>query len=594
MKVAFIVKQGNSFLTNIVPFASDPDITKAKTWTVDLVNPSPSDIGAFTSDLEALINTTGTIDYQFLIYDALDTAFVNVIGDGTFLKTGVSYHITASLSQSDMVALRNVCVEIVDQLSTTILGFLMMNLATVTPNSPNSGNAQAPSNGTLNAQQPSDIDELIADIKRNTKADIVKPKETLQDYVCEQSLMDELQEVVDFFNNAQTFQNLNIVPPKGILFKGIPGTGKTYAARCIAGTVDCYFMTCTASSLQGMYVGSGAENIRAVFKGAKLLRDVSKKGVILFIDELDSFGSRETHGSGGGGSEEDRTLNQLLAEMSGFENDPGIMILGATNFPERIDEAMLRSGRFSRQITIDPPDVVGRTNLLQYYYGKIKMPLNNIGVNEIAALTEGFTPADISELANCSAILAVREKRTDIEISHINEAINRTITKNVRKPSKPAMVTIVTVHECGHVLAEFKYLNRYSVKVTNYSYGNAGGFTQPKKDDLGLFTKEAFIGEVKSLLGGRAAEAVLLPQVTTGASDDIKRAKRMIRQYFEVYHFEPYKSSELEQKILDTLEVWLKEVCDDFNTEKTRLQALCRELHTKRVLYTTDIVKILY
>lgn len=594
MKIAFIVKQGNSFLTNVVPFASDPDITKAKTWEVDLANPSSSDIGAFTSDLEALINTTGTLDYEFLIYDALDTAFVNVIGDGAFLKTGVTYRITAALSQSDMVALRNVCVEIVDQLSTTILGFLMMNIATVTPNSTSSGNAQTPSNGTLNIQQPSGLDELIADIKRNTKADIVKPKETLQDYVCEQSLMDELQEVVDFFNNAQTFQSLNIVPPKGILFKGVPGTGKTYAARCIAGTVDCYFMTCTASSLQGMYVGSGAENIRAVFKGAKMLRDVSKKGVILFIDELDSFGSRENHGGGGGGSEEDRTLNQLLAEMSGFENDPGIMILGATNFPERIDEAMLRSGRFSRQITIDPPDVVGRTNLLQYYYGKIKMPLNNIGVNEIAALTEGFTPADISELANCSAILAVREKKTDIDISQINEAINRTITKNVRKPSKPAMVKIVTIHECGHVLAEFKYLNRYSVKVTNYSYGNAGGFTQPKKDDLGLFTKEAFIGEVKSLLGGRAAEAVLLPQVTTGASDDIKRAKRLIRQYFEVYHFEPYKSSELDQKILDTLEVWMKEVCDDFNSEKPKLQALCRELHTKRVLYTTDIVKILY
>jgi cell division protease FtsH len=199
-----------------------------------------------------------------------------------------------------------------------------------------------------------DLDAVVEKVKKQSKADIVKPKETLADYVCSDSLKEELLEVKNFFENASVYKSAGIRIPKGILFKGVPGTGKTYAARCIAGDVDCYFMTCTASSLQGMYIGSGAENIRNVFEGAKALRKASGKGVIIFFDELDSLGSRVSH-SGSASGEEDRTLNQLLAELSGFEDVEGIMVLGATNYPERIDDALMRSGRFSRQITIEIP-----------------------------------------------------------------------------------------------------------------------------------------------------------------------------------------------------------------------------------------------
>ena len=437
----------------------------------------------------------------------------------------------------------------------------------------------------------SDVDEIIDYINEKTKATISKPKETLADYVCSDTLKEELNDIKDFFENKDTYIKLNIDIPKGILFKGPPGTGKTYAARCIAGSVDCYFMQCTASALQGQYVGSGAENIRAVFKGAKLLQEKSGKDIILFIDEIDSFGSRGSHG-GGAGSEEDRTVNQLLAEMSGFDDTPGIMVLAATNYADRLDDALMRSGRFSRQINIDYPDKVERLAMIKYYFDKIKMPLLDVEYEDIVALTEYFTPADIKELANESAILCVRNKLTSLTLDNINEAVNKNITKSIRNKDGDLDIHLVSAHEMGHVLAEVLLRDSYPIKVTSYSYGGAGGFTQSGFKLRGLQDKASYVDEVKILLGGRAAEQIICGRITNGASNDLDKAKRVLMSYYKDYMFEKYDVKDIEQLVLDDIHRYYDEICSEFLANKDLLNDLTDTLYKERIIYTKDIIPI--
>ena len=440
------------------------------------------------------------------------------------------------------------------------------------------------------------LDEFIRKIEAKAKVSIVRPKETLADYICNDTLRTELEEIKDFVERRADYLVLGIRLPKGILFKGVPGTGKTYAARCIAGSVDCYFMSCTASSLQGMYVGSGAENIKNVFGCAKALFERTSKPVIIFLDELDSFGSRESHG-GNAGSEEDRTLNQLLAEMSGFEDSEGIIVMGATNYPERIDDALMRSGRFSRQITIDLPDEIECIELVKYYFAKLKLERDlDCGDADVAALSVGLTPADIAEMVNESAILAMRESTDTVTLSHVNEAINKVITKNIRKPDKShEFHRLVAVHEAGHVLADYIYRGSCAIKVTNYSYGDAGGFTQSQYKHDEIITKEEFKNNVMVKLGGRAAEEVVLGEVSTGASEDFARAVRSIRAYYETYHFEAYDVDKLDQTVLDTLHSWYDECVKEFSETKVKTQLLNLQtaIISQRVLYAKDICRVL-
>ena len=435
------------------------------------------------------------------------------------------------------------------------------------------------------------LERTIEEIKTKTKADISKPKETLADYVCGELLKEELTEIKDFMENESEYLCKGIALPKGILFKGVPGTGKTYAARCIAGSTDCYFMTCTASSLQGMYIGSGTENIRNIFNGAKTLKKVSGKNIIIFIDELDSLGSRDSHGGNTGG-EEDRTLNQLLAEMSGFEDCTGIMVLGATNYPERLDSALMRSGRFSRQITIEIPEYEERKELVKYYFNKISIPIDSdTNYDEITLITEGMTPADIKEISNEAGILTIRQKLSTISLNNINEAINKVITKNIRHPDGTLDTLLVASHEIGHVMAEILYNKTFPIKVTNYSYGDAGGFTQSGKIAHGLITKEAYEANIKILIGGRAAESVLRGVETTGASSDFKRAKKMIKAYYETYNFETYDSKDIENVVINKLKDYYDKIIEDFSQENVLniLTELTAKLNKERILYTKDI-----
>lgn len=441
------------------------------------------------------------------------------------------------------------------------------------------------------ASAESELERLIQEVIQHTKADIIKPTETLDDYVCTPELKAELQEIADIFKNEKEYAELGVTLPKGVLLKGVPGTGKTYAARCIAGTTDAIFMSCTASALQGQYIGSGAENIRQVFQGARVLRERSKKPVILFLDELDSFGTRERRGSSG--DEENRTLNQLLAEMSGFKDATGILLLGATNYPDRLDPAALRSGRFSRQITIEIPEDDARQNLLKFYFDKIKMPRveGAEDTSTLSSITKGFTPADIAELANETALLALRKKMREIDLNTVNEAIDRIITKETRAASKPADMQ-VSVHEAGHVLAEYLYQDTVSIKVTNYQYGSAGGFTQPNTVEQPLMSKALFFARIRTLLAGRAAEQVLCSDISVGASDDLRRASALAEDAICKYKFVDRTAAAMEIQVQDVLDQEYRTVIDDFekSENKSILKSITDALMKKRVLYTPQLV----
>jgi ATP-dependent Zn protease len=582
----YITDDSGMYVECVHPYSVVSSITDALATNICFSPLDTEAIENFASDIVTkLILATDSLNWKIEVWELDRSAQWGTL---IFDDSGIGIFGDDACIEEQQRALRRLATELSDYVSSAAITVTTRKAAGAFCKTTTDAEADATASASIGGTSE-ELDEIIEHIKKHTKADIVKPKESLADYVCDSTLKEELEEIKDFFENEHVYKGLNIKLPKGILFKGVPGTGKTFAARCIAGSTECYFMSCTASALQGMYVGSGAENIRLVFKGAKALRDASKKGVIIFIDEIDSFGSRESH-KGGGGGEEDRTLNQLLAEMSGFEDEEGIMILAATNYPERLDDALMRSGRFSRQITIERPEEAARRNLIDHYFGKIKMPLVGTDVDEICALTVNFTPADIQEVANESAILAVRIGAKEISLTEVNEAVNKVITKNIRRPDKAGMPEVVAIHEIGHVVAELIYLNTISLKVTNFSYGTAGGFTQPAKILEGLITDKQLKGHVMALLGGRVAES-MYGDISTGASEDLERAKRSIKAYYETYHFKPYKAEELKQLVLDTLDEWTNELYVKFTEPdvKTIIHKLIIELKSKRTLYQSDI-----
>lgn len=544
--------------------------------------------------LKSMIDESGTMHWEIRIETDAEEDVAKIYIDDDGMATSVNGAF-AGLTPMLERSVKEFSIILSDYLSTEALARAASSITSKYVPASGTGPSSTATQKTSNVDD-ADMSKLIEAIENKTKASIVKPKETLADYVCNDMLKEELEEIKDFFENREVYAQAGVHIPKGILFKGVPGTGKTYAARCIAGSVDCYFMTCTASSLQGMYIGSGAENIRQVFDAAKTLFEKSGKGVILFIDEIDSFGNRDSH-TGSSSGEEDRTLNQLLAEMSGFEDSDGIMVLAATNYPERIDDALMRSGRFSRQITIDVPEEIERIGLVRYYFGKLNLKCeDDCDEATVAVITEGMTPADIAEIANESGILAIRHKATEIALGMVNEAINKVITKNIRKPDKSdEFHSMVAIHESGHVLAEYVYGGEFSIKVTNYSYGDAGGFTQPRHKSDGIITAEQYKNEVMMLLGGRAAEEAIIHETSTGASEDLRRARNKIRAYYEIYHFEKYDVSNLDQLVEDTMWKWYEECLKEFNTSNASmtLNQLAAALSKDRVLYTRDIVNII-
>nr|WP_201280439.1 ATP-dependent zinc metalloprotease FtsH3 [Hassalia byssoidea] len=343
----------------------------------------------------------------------------------------------------------------------------------------------------------------------------------------------ELNEVVDFLKNADRFTAVGAKIPKGVLLVGPPGTGKTLLARAVAGEAGVPFFSISGSEFVEMFVGVGASRVRDLFEQAK-----SNAPCIVFIDEIDAVGRQRGAGLGGGNDEREQTLNQLLTEMDGFEGNTGIIIIAATNRPDVLDAALLRPGRFDRQVVVDRPDYGGRSEILKVH-ARGKTLAKDVDLDKIARRTPGFTGADLSNLLNEAAILAARRNLTEISMDEINDAIDRVLAGPEKKDRvmSEKRKTLVAYHEAGHALVGALMPDYDPVqKISIIPRGRAGGLTwfTPSEDrmDTGLYSRAYLENQMAVALGGRIAEEIIFgeEEVTTGASNDLQQVARVARQ----------------------------------------------------------------
>jgi len=343
----------------------------------------------------------------------------------------------------------------------------------------------------------------------------------------------ELQEVVDFLRDPAKFTAIGARIPHGMLLVGPPGTGKTLLARAVAGEADVQFLSISGSDFVEMYVGVGASRVRDLFDQAKKVAPA-----IIFIDEIDAVGRKRGSGLGGGHDEKEQTLNQLLVEMDGFSKNEGVIVLAATNRPDILDPALLRPGRFDRQIHVGRPDVKGREDILKVH-AKGKRLDDSVNLKTIARSTSGFTGADLSNLLNEAAIMAARKNSCVISMADINEAM----MKIMAGPEKKSRVRNrkdlkeTAIHEAGHAVAMYNLPTQDEVRhITIIPRGNSLGATwHLPKDDSANLTRNQMYEEIVSLLGGRVAEALFVGDISVGASNDIDRATKLARDMVARY-----------------------------------------------------------
>jgi len=343
----------------------------------------------------------------------------------------------------------------------------------------------------------------------------------------------ELTEVVDFLKNADRFTAIGAKIPKGVLLVGPPGTGKTLLAKAVAGEAGVPFFSISGSEFVEMFVGVGASRVRDLFEQAK-----SNAPCIVFIDEIDAVGRQRGAGLGGGNDEREQTLNQLLTEMDGFEGNTGIIIIAATNRPDVLDAALLRPGRFDRQVVVDRPDYAGRLEILNVH-ARGKSLSKDVDLEKIARRTPGFTGADLSNLLNEAAILAARRNLTEISMDEVNDAIDRVLAGPEKKDRvmSEKRKELVAYHEAGHALVGALMPDYDPVqKISIIPRGGAGGLTwfTPSEDrmDSGLYSRSYLQNQMAVALGGRLAEEIVFgdEEVTTGASNDLQQVARVARQ----------------------------------------------------------------
>lgn len=343
----------------------------------------------------------------------------------------------------------------------------------------------------------------------------------------------ELIEIVDFLKDNRRFVQMGARIPKGVLLVGPPGTGKTLLARAVAGEAKVPFFSISGSDFVEMFVGVGASRVRDLFEQAK-----KNAPCIIFIDEIDAVGRQRGAGLGGGHDEREQTLNQLLVEMDGFDANAGIIIMAATNRPDILDPALLRPGRFDRQILVNRPDVKGREEILKVH-ARNKPIAEEVKLSVVAQRTTGFSGADLENLLNEAALLAAREGKRKITMLEIDEAVDRVIAG----PQKKSRVVsqkerkIVAFHEAGHVIVGYYVPNADTVhKVTIVPRGQAGGYAMMlPKEDRYIATKGELLDRITGLLGGRVAEEVVFGEVSTGASNDFERATSIARSMITEY-----------------------------------------------------------
>ena len=344
---------------------------------------------------------------------------------------------------------------------------------------------------------------------------------------------EELMELVDFLKNPKKFISLGARIPKGVLLVGSPGTGKTLLARAVAGEAGVPFFSISGSDFVELYVGVGASRVRDLFEQAK-----KQRPCIIFIDEIDAVGRKRGAGVGGGHDEREQTLNQLLVEMDGFGVNEGIIIIAATNRPDILDPALLRPGRFDRQVVVDTPDVTGREEILKVH-SKKKPLAGDVDLGRIAKVTSGYTGADLENLMNEAAIFAARRNKEKIDSKDIEDA-NIKVMMGTEKKSKRVTEKekkLTAYHEAGHAIVS-KLIDK-DEKVHQVSIiprGRAGGYTMyTPKDDVFYSSKGEMLNEIIKSLGGRAAEEIMLDDISTGASGDIKQATNVARAMITKY-----------------------------------------------------------
>lgn len=360
-----------------------------------------------------------------------------------------------------------------------------------------------------------------------------KVRVTFNDVAGADEAKEELEEVVEFLKHPKKFNELGARIPKGVLLFGPPGTGKTLLAKAVAGEAGVAFFSISGSDFVEMFVGVGASRVRDLFAQAK-----KNSPCIVFIDEIDAVGRQRGAGLSGGHDEREQTLNQLLVEMDGFAPNEGIIIIAATNRPDILDHALLRPGRFDRQIVVDKPDVKGRTAILQVH-SKGKPLAKDVDTDVLARRTPGFTGADLANLVNEAALLAARRNKREIGMTELEESIERVMAGPERKSKVMSEdeKKLTAYHEGGHALVGMMLKHADPVhKVTIIPRGRAGGYTlMLPKEDRSYATRSELIDRLKVAMGGRVAEEIVLNEISTGASQDIQQASRIVRSMIMQY-----------------------------------------------------------
>ena len=397
-------------------------------------------------------------------------------------------------------------------LTSIIVPALLLIMLIFMIRSAQSGGSQAMSFGKSRAKLQQDSKVKI------TFADVAGIDESKQ----------ELQEVVDFLKSSEKYLAIGARIPKGVLLVGAPGTGKTLLAKAVAGEAGVPFFSISGSDFVEMFVGVGASRVRDLFEQAK-----KNAPCIVFVDEIDAVGRQRGAGLGGGHDEREQTLNQLLVEMDGFEATTGIIVLAATNRPDILDSALLRPGRFDRQIVIDRPDIAGREAILKVH-AKGKPLAPDVDLRVLARRTPGFTGADLSNMLNEAALLAARKNKREIYMDDMEQAIDKVLAGPERKSRiiTPKDKEVTAYHEVGHALvAHFEKGSDPLHKVTIIPRGMALGITMtlPEEDHLNL-TRSQLLARIKVLLGGRVAEEIVFGDITTGAQNDLQKATELLRK----------------------------------------------------------------
>lgn len=436
---------------------------------------------------------------------------------------------------------------------------------------------------------------------------------TFDDVAGIEEAKEEVQEVVEFLKNPTKFTKLGGHIPKGVLLVGPPGTGKTLLAKAVAGEAKVPFFSLSGSDFVEMFVGVGAARVRDLFKQAK-----EKAPCIIFIDEVDAVGRSRGRGNMTGGNDErENTLNQLLVEMDGFDSDSGVIIMAATNRPDILDQALLRAGRFDRQISVDRPDLKARAEIFSVHLKNIKLS-EEVDADKLASQTPGFVGADIMNVCNEAALIAARKNKEAVDMSDFQDAVDRVIggLEKKNKIISPKEKKIVAYHEAGHAVTSwFLEYAHPLVKVSIVPRGVAAlGYAQYLPKEQYLYSTNKFMDEMCSLLGGRVAEQIIFGDITTGAQNDLERVTRIAYAMVSLYGMnekvgnvsfrdegeygltKPYSDATaqmIDQEVKHIIDTAYAKTMTLLTEKRAQLEAVASELLEKEVIFKDDLKRLI-